>query len=458
MGIPRSRRITLAVTAAGLAAFALLYAPQPVLPQLAAEYGLRPGGASLAVSAATGALALAVLPLAALSEVVGRRPVMLTSVLVAAVLGLVLPLAPSYPALIALRAVQGAAVAGLPAVAMAYLAEEVGAAGVGAAIGAMVAGNSVGGMSGRLLAGGAADWLGWRGAVALVGGFGLVCALVLVALLPAQRHARTGSGRGVWRGLRAAVSDPVLLAQYAVAALAMGAFVALYNVLGFRLTGPPLRLPPSLAALAFLAYAVGGVSSAWAGRFADRAGRVPVLLGALAVTIAGAALTLPNSLPAVAAGLALFTGGFFAAHAVASGWVGARAPGHARGQASGAYLCAYYLGSSVGGTAGSAAFGAWGWPGLITLTATWLTLAAAAVLATRSGGRRSTSPDEPHGDLEVEVAPRPISGDRHPVGDAVREGETRPVAQRKSGMAGGGPEQTRADRVGWSERLDLHAQ
>ncbi|KAA2264105.1 MFS transporter [Solihabitans fulvus] len=383
--------MTLAVTAAGLAAFALLYAPQAVLPQLAAEFGLRPGGASLAVSAATGALALTVLPIAALSEVVGRRPVMITAVVVAAVLGLALPFAPSYPVLIALRVAQGAAVAGLPAVAMAYLAEEVGVAGIGAAIGAMVAGNSVGGMSGRLLSGFSVGWLGWRGAVAAVGVFGAACAVLLVICLPRQRSGRRAARRttSVLGGLRAAVSDPVLLAQYAVGALAMGSFVALYNVIGFRLAAPPLSLSPSVASLVFLAYAVGGVCSALAGRVADRLGRVPVLLGALAVTVAGALVTLPDAVPAVAVGFALFTGGFFAAHSVASGWVGARAPAHARGQASGLYLGAYYLGSSTGGTAGSAAFEAWGWGGLVAVSGGWLAVAALAVLGARTAQKSS---------------------------------------------------------------------
>jgi YNFM family putative membrane transporter len=82
----------------------------------------------------------------------------------------------------------------------------------------------------------------------------------------------------------------------------------------------------------------------------------------------------------VAIGLGVFTGGFFTAHSVASGWVGATAPAKARGQASGLYLCAYYLGSSIGGTAGTAVYGAAGWTTLIAVTACWLALAGAATV------------------------------------------------------------------------------
>ena len=114
-----TRRVKTAVAAAGISSFAPLYAPQPVLPQLAAQYHLDPGGAALAISVATGALAIAVLPIAALSEVVGRRPVILTSVVASVVFGLLVPLMPTYPALLVMRALQGVAIAGFPGVAAA---------------------------------------------------------------------------------------------------------------------------------------------------------------------------------------------------------------------------------------------------------------------------------------------------------------------------------------------------
>ncbi len=368
-----------AVAAAGISSFALLYAPQPVLPQLAAQYHLDPGGAALAVSVATGALAIAVLPIAALSEVVGRRPVILTSVVASVVLGLLVPLMPTYPAVLVLRALQGVAIAGFPGVAAAYLAERLGRAGVAAAVGAMIAGNTVGGMLGRLASGFTAGPLGWRGALLVVAGVGAVCSAVTVVTLPPG--TRPGRAHGVGRGLLTALRKPVLLAQYAVALLAMGSFVALYNAAGFRLTGAPLELSPAVASLVFLAYATGSVSSAAAGRLVARVGRRRALVGALLLTALGAALTLPDSLPLVITGFLVLTCAFFAAHAVANGWAAADAPETARGQVGGTYTAAYYLGSSVGGAAGAWVYGHAGWSWLIAVVAVWLLLAVAAVAA-----------------------------------------------------------------------------
>jgi YNFM family putative membrane transporter len=379
-----TRRVKVAVAAAGFTSFALLYAPQPVLPQLAAQYHLDPAGASLAVSVATGALAISVLPIAALSEVVGRRPVILASVVLSALLGLLLPLMPSYPLLLVLRAVQGVAIAGFPGVATAYLVERLGKKGVAAAVGAMIAGNSIGGMTGRLATGFTAGPLGWRGALYVVAGISLVCAVITVVTLPPstpQADARRQTLRDVGAGLLAAVRKPVLLAQYGVALLAMGSFVALYNAAGFRLTGSPLNLSPAIASLVFLAYALGSVSSATAGRFAARIGRRRALTASLILMAAGAALTIPDSLPMVVLGFAVLTCAFFAAHSIANSWAAAEAPENARGQVGGTYTLTYYLGSSVVGSIGSAVYGQAGWAWLIGAVAGCLLLAVAAVWA-----------------------------------------------------------------------------
>ncbi|WP_203607603.1 MFS transporter, partial [Streptomyces sp. SID11385] len=176
-GGPGFRRMSLALFLAGVATFALLYATQALLPLLSAGFHASASDTSWTVSAATGALALAVVPLSALSERFGRRTMMTAALCVAVPLALLAPFAPSLGALIALRAVQGAALAALPASAMAYLAEEVRPKALVAAIGLFVAGNSVGGMSGRVLTGWVAQVWGWRAAVGAVAVLALGCAL-----------------------------------------------------------------------------------------------------------------------------------------------------------------------------------------------------------------------------------------------------------------------------------------
>ncbi|MPY79588.1 MAG: MFS transporter [Actinophytocola sp.] len=379
--------MTLAVAAAGIASFALLYAPQPVLPQIADAYRIDPGTASLAVSVATGGLAIAVLPIATLSEIVGRRRVIITSLVCSVLLGLLIPFAPNYPVLLVLRGLQGAAIAGFPGVAAAFLVEKLGARGVAGAVGAMVAGNTIGGMLGRLATGFTTDALGWQAALGSSAVLSLACASVALLALRAQRRRSEpcqrvrSSGRGALIGI--ALRQPLLLAQYGVALLGMGSFVALYNAAAFRLTSEPLNLTPAVASLVFLSYAMGAVSSSFAGRIVGAFGRVRSLIGALVVMAAGSALTLSTTLWLVVTGFVVLSGGFFAAHAVSSGWTAFAANPAGRAQASGLYTLGYYVGSSVGGTVGTMVYAAAGWGAVVGVVAAWLAIAGVGVLVVR---------------------------------------------------------------------------
>src|SRR5690349_21461667 len=194
-GGPGYRRMSFALFLAGVATFALLYSTQALLPLISGEFGVAASEASWTVAAATGGLALFVLPMSALSERFGRRTVMTASLAVAVAVGLLVPFAPSLGALVMLRALQGAALAGLPASAQAYLAEEVRPRALVTAIGLFVAGNSVGGMSGRVITGWVAQEWGWRVAVGVVGVIAVLCAVAFRLLLPAPRHFRPGSLR-----------------------------------------------------------------------------------------------------------------------------------------------------------------------------------------------------------------------------------------------------------------------
>ena len=101
----------------------------------------------------------------------------------------------------------------------------------------------------------------------------------------------------------------------------MGAFVTIFNAMGFRLTGAPFRLSAGAAGLVFLVYPVGSLSSALAGRMAGRFSRRAVVAASCLLAAAGVLVTLPGSLPAIVAGLAVMTAGFFGVHSVVSGWV-----------------------------------------------------------------------------------------------------------------------------------------
>lgn len=365
-GGPGYRRMSFALFLAGVATFALLYSTQALLPLISGEFGVAASEASWTVAAATGGLALFVLPMSALSERYGRRTVMTGSLAVAVTVGLLVPLAPNLTALVVLRAVQGAALAGLPASATAYLAEEVRPKALVTAIGLFVAGNSVGGMSGRVITGWVAQEWGWRVALGVIGVIAVACAVAFRLLIPAPRHFEPGSlrPRVLVRTVREHLGNPLLCRLYAIGALFMTVFGGVYTVIGYRLTEAPFSLPQGIIGSIFLVYLVGTVSASTAGRLVGRLGRRGALYAAGATTAAGLLLSLAGSLPLVLLGLVLITGGFFAGHAVASSAVSKTAT-QGRAQASALYQSAYYIGSSAGSTVGAVAFHAGGWTGTV---------------------------------------------------------------------------------------------
>ncbi|MEV5141375.1 MFS transporter, partial [Streptomyces syringium] len=384
-GGPGYRRMSFALFAAGVATFALLYSTQALLPAISADLGVTPDQASWTVSAATGALAVAVVPLSALSERFGRRAMMTAALCVAAFVSLLVPFAPDLGWLIALRAVQGVALAGLPASAMAFLAEEVRPKALVGAIGLFVAGNAIGGMSGRIVTGWVAQAWGWRAGLAAVGLMAMVCAVVFRLLIPKARHftPATVSPRALARTVGGHLSDPLLRRLYAIGALFMTVFGAVYTVIGYRLVEAPFSLPQGVVGSIFLVYLVGTVSSAAAGKLVGRLGRRGALYLAVGTTTAGLLLSLSESLGAVLLGLVLITAGFFAGHAVASSSV-SRAAKTGRAQASALYQTAYYLGSSLGGTVGALAYNWGGWDGTVVLGLVAMVSAASITLyATR---------------------------------------------------------------------------
>lgn len=382
-GSPGYRRVVVALFLAGLASFATIHATQPLLPELAHAFGVSPATSTLSLSATTFALGLALLFVGPLSDAVGRVRIIHVSLLASAVLTLAIGFAGSWSLLVGLRAAIGVVAAGLPAVAVPYLREEVDRAHAARATGLYIGGTGIGGMSGRLVAGFAADLWGWRGGLVAVGVIGLLAALAVCVILPASRGFTPAPlrPRALLGTARRALADRGLLCLDAIGFLSMGALGATFNAAGFRLARAPYELSTGLIGMVFVVYAVGSLASARAGRLADRHGPRGVAIGALAIGLLGEMVTLLTPLPLVIVGITLVTVGFFACHGVVSAWVGARAGivGVGGGQASALYLFFYYLGSAVAGTAAGAAWSAGGWSLVVAMTGTMF--AVGAVLA-----------------------------------------------------------------------------
>ncbi|TCV94715.1 YNFM family putative membrane transporter [Luteibacter rhizovicinus] len=395
-GTSAFRRTNLALFAAGFATFGLMYCVQPLMPDFSRAFGVSAAVSSLSLSFTTGVLAVAMLFAGALSDVRGRKPIMLASLLGSSILVLLTAVAPTWGSLLVLRALLGLTLAGLPAVAMTYVSEEIHSDSLGFAMGLYIGGNAIGGMGGRLISGFAADHASWRVAVGVLGALGLVAAWLVARWLPASKFFETrraspkalaGSFASLWR-------DKGLPWLFAEGFLLMGAFVTVYNYVAFRLLAPPFGLTQSHVGAIFMVYVIGVGSSTWMGSLAGRLGRDRVLWTSFVLMLAGVALTLSSSLVAIVAGIALLTFGFFGGHSIASSWVGRRA-GIAKAHGSSLYLFSYYMGSSIAGSVGGLAWTRWGWPGVAVYVSVLVLVGLAIALKLRTLPDTTLSPVGP---------------------------------------------------------------
>lgn len=384
-------RASIALLFAGYATFSLLYCVQPLLPAFSSAFDVTPAQSSLSLSLTTAALALAIFVAGFVSEGWSRHKLMTASLTLSALLTIAVSIAPHWHQLLVLRALEGLALGGVPAVAMAYLAEEVHPDGLGLAMGLYVGGTAIGGMAGRVITGVVADLFSWRVAIGTIGVLGILSMLAFRALLPPSRHfvPRRGLGFAHHRtALLKQFTRPGLPLLFLLGFVLMGSFVTLYNYIGYRLLAPPYLLSQTEIGAIFVVYLTGVVASPWSGRMADMFGRARVLTASLLLMALGLALTMLHPITAIAIGIACVTFGFFAGHSVASGWVG-RLAKEAKGQAAALYLLAYYIGSSVVGSYGGHVWTGYGWNGVAGLVGALLVIGIVA--ATRLRQRERTA-------------------------------------------------------------------
>ena len=367
----RYRKIIWALGAGGFANFMALYFVQPLLPSIAQNFDVSPAAAAATLSVPTIAMALTFIAVGPVSDRWGRQLIMRVSLVTTGVLAVAVALAPSWPLLLLARGLEGVALAGLPAVALAYLREEIHVDHHLRANSTYIMGTAVGGAAGRLLPCPVEQHLGWHGAAAAIGLLALAASVIMWFLLPHSVNFEPRAVRltSMVDNTRRTLTDPALIALCVTAVAAMGTFVAVYNSIGFRLEAAPFALTGS-ATLVYLSYPVAIAGPAVARRVAGRYGRGPAALGGAGLLFTGVILTGSSRLPMIIVGLGLLAFAMLGTHSLTTGWTADRARrGHVGvAQASGTYMVANYLGSSVLGLLANQQWESHGWTGVTTIT------------------------------------------------------------------------------------------
>jgi len=375
MSQPRS---TLALYGAAVIVFSDMYITQPILPLLSREFGVAPAMAGLSVSAVVLLIALASTSYGPLSDLVGRKPVMVGSCALLAVPTFLCAFAPTFNLLLLCRALQGLCIPGVTAVAVAYLGDTVAPHALGRSVGAWIAANVAGGLLSRVASGILTDFFDWHTPFLLFGVLTLVCAIWMAVTLPADQS--TISSRGwveAYRGMFAHLANRRLVGAFLIGGALFFGFIAIFTYLPYYLTGAPFFLAPSLVAFAYVSYLAGVIVSPLAGQLSNRYSRRLLIALGLFVAMIGIGLTLIPNLPLIVLGLFILCTGMFTAQAIAPALVNLLAPNN-KGGAGALYLMSYYLGGTAGAALPGLAWQHFAWAGVVGCSLMALLIALAA--------------------------------------------------------------------------------
>ena len=183
------RRIAVAFCAIG--AFLHLYAPQAVLPSMAQDFGVGAADASLIITAGTLAVAATAPFTGALSDVLGRKRVIVVAMALLLIPATMTALAPTLQQIIFWRFIHGLLLPPIFAVTIAYVGDEWPPGEANAVFGVYASASAVGGFLGRFVPGMLTQYVGWRGGfLALAAGSVICVAMVALLLTPERRFVR----------------------------------------------------------------------------------------------------------------------------------------------------------------------------------------------------------------------------------------------------------------------------
>lgn len=343
-------RATLALCLGSFMIFANVYITHPLLPMMADQFAITPLKASWSLTVTTLTLGISLLIFGPLSDSLGRTRLMLLSMCGVVLCSFALSQVESFEALLWLRALQGICLAGLPAIAIAYMGDEFTKKALLIAVGLYISGNTLGGIGGRLIGGFTGDLMGWQEAFLVMSLVSLICLALFVWLLPGSNHfiAQPFMPNRMLKDISRHLRNPFLLLAYLIGGFNFFIFINQYSYVTFLLADAPYNLSASLLGMLFLTYLSGTLGSALSGRFASWWPQPLVMAVGVLCLVIGSSLTLIPSIWAILGGLLVNAFGFFVAHSTASSWVSYHAEG-AKATASSVYLVFYYLGASFGG-------------------------------------------------------------------------------------------------------------
>ncbi|MFT3768385.1 MAG: MFS transporter [Minicystis sp.] len=356
--------VGLLAVAAG-ATVANLYYNQPLLPAMAASFGVDAqavGAIPVLTQLGYGLGMIGVVPL---GDRVERRRMIVGMTALAAVALLAVAAAP-HVAWLSIASLALGLASMVPQAIIPYAAGIAHPTERGRVVGSVMSGLLVGILLSRTVSGLFAARFGWRAMYVLAAALMIALALALRALLPPQAPERKVPFGELYRSIFALVrTEPVLRRHSILGALTFAAFSVFWSTLAFHLAALPQHYGSGVAGAFGVVGVAGALAAPLVGRFADRSD--PRIINGAAIAVVAVSFVVlgltGSSLAGLGVGVILLDLGAQANHISNQARIfGLDAA--LRNRLNTVYMSSYFAGGALGSWLGTTAFTRFGWAGV----------------------------------------------------------------------------------------------
>lgn len=341
-------------------AFAALYAPQPLLPFFANEFGVTPTRVALLITVTLIGLAIAPLGIGVWLQRYSAQRLLVIATALLGILQLVFAAAPSFSILLAARIAQSLLYPAIFTAAVTYCSKQGEREALASRISLYVATTILGGLAGRLIGGYVSALTHWTTTFHLLGILLLLCS---ASLFFAARDIKLPTTNTDTRGhaISAILTNRTFVAGYLIIFLVFFAFVALLNALPFRMVAIDPNVEASRISLLYLGYLVGIVIAVFIKPLTNMlGGEIRTLTLSITIFLTGIALYGVQNIAFMIGVGFLTSAGMFTVHTTLSSYLNSLKPESAS-IINGLYISIYYSAGALGSLLPVALYHSFGW-------------------------------------------------------------------------------------------------
>ncbi|UOO90905.1 MFS transporter [Vitreoscilla massiliensis] len=342
--------LALSVFVIGVFAFLEVYAIQAILPNLMHDFQATPAQIGFTVGATVLAVAIMSPFMGMLSDAIGRKSVIVASLLFLAFPTAMLGFSDSLSQMNVWRFLQGLAVPGITVVLIAYIGEEFSGKAMTRLMTLYVSGTVLGGFSGRFILGHLTEYMSWQHAFWVMAAMMLAGVVMAATQLPASKNFVANAHlKPALQGLWSHLHNRYVLSAMLLGSCVLFSLVGCFTFINLHLAAEPYRLGSADLANIYMVYLIGMVITPLSTQIISRFGAKKTVLMAVSVSMLGVVGTLATPLWGIVLALAIMSTGVFITQAATISYI-AKNVTQNRSLASGLYYMGYYTGGTIGAT------------------------------------------------------------------------------------------------------------